>query len=136
MIRNDLWYLIDDYNYQLDNCKNEQDVYMAEAMFHIRLLHIHPLEDANGRTSRIILAYNMCKNNLAPCIITKEVKKEYCNYIETGDYKGLASLFEKLSKQELQTMIALYTELNDKGLIESNNMSDAQENEYNKIRSK
>ena len=78
----------------------------------------------------------MCKNNLAPCIITKEVKKEYCDYIETGDYKGLASLFEKLSKQELQTMIALYTELNDKGLIESNNMSDAQENEYNKIRSK
>ena len=33
-------------------------------------------------------------------------------------------------------MIALYTELNDKGLIKSNNMSDAQENEYNKIRSK
>lgn len=134
MIRNDLWYLIDDYNYQIDNCNDESELYEIEALFHIRLLHIHPFEDGNGRTARIILTYNMCKNNLAPCIITREQKREYCDLIEKGDYKGLAKMFETLSKLELNTMISLYRDLNDKGLIKENNMTPEQEEEYRKIR--
>lgn len=136
MIRNDLWYLIDDYNYQIDNCNNERSLYEIEAQFHIRLLHIHPFEDSNGRTSRIILAYNMCKNNLAPCIITKEMKQSYCDLIEKGDYIGLSNLFEKLSKQEFNTMLSLYRELDEVDLLEENNMTEAQEQEYRRIRGK
>ena len=129
-IRNDLWYLIDNYNYQLMNCKTEREVLEVEALFHIRLLHIHPFEDGNGRTSRIILAYNMCKNNMAPSIITKDKKRIYCDLIEKGDYKGLADLFEELSKQELEVMISLYKKLDDAGLIEENRMTEEQENKY------
>ena len=133
MIRNDLWYLIDDYNYQIKNCKTEREIFEVEAQFHIRLLHIHPFEDCNGRTSRIFLFYNMCKNNLAPVIITNEVKEQYCLLIENGDYKGLADLFEKLSKKELEVMVALYRELDEKGLINTNKMNEEQEVEYNNI---
>ena len=125
-IRNDLWYLIDNYNYQIENCKSERELYEIEAMFHIKLLHIHPFEDGNGRTARIFLAYNMCKNNLAPCIITKEVKRKYCDLIENGDYKGLATLFEELSKEELKTMLSLYKRLDEAGLIKDNSMSKEQ----------
>jgi len=127
MIRNDLWYLIDDYNYQIKNCKNERQIFETEARFHIRLLHIHPFEDCNGRTSRIFLFYNLCRNNLAPVIITNETKDLYCGLIERGDYMGLADLFEKLSKKELEIMISLYTNLDKKGLIESNKMTVEQE---------
>lgn len=133
MIRNDLWYLIDNYNYRIKNCKSEQEFFEIEAEFHIRLLHIHPFEDGNGRMARILLAYNMCKHSIAPCIITKEIKKEYCDYIEQSDLKKLAKLFAELSKKELDTMIALYKELDEKGLIESNKMTDEQEREYRRI---
>ena len=134
MIRNDLWYLIDDYNYRIANCKSEKDFFEIEAEFHIRLLHIHPFEDGNGRVARILLAYNMSKHSIAPCIITKEIKKEYCDLIENADAKKLAELFEKLSKKELDTMVSLYKELDEKGLIEDNIMSDTQEKEYQKIK--
>ena len=77
MIRNDLWYLIDDYNYLIERCKTEEEILEVEAQFHIRLLHIHPFEDANGRTSRIFLLYNMCKNNIAPFVI-RPVRKGFC----------------------------------------------------------
>lgn len=130
LIRNDLWYLIDDYNYQLSNCKTDRDIFETEAWFHIRLLHIHPFEDGNGRTSRILLTYNLCKSNLAPCIITKENKKLYCDLIEKGDYKGLADLFEELSNQELEVMLSLYRKLNEAGLIEENLMTKEQEEAY------
>ena len=134
MIRNDLWYLIDDYNYMIKNAKTEEELYEIEARFHIRFAHIHPFEDANGRTARILLAYNMAKSNLAPCIITKETKKEYCDYIEHNDIKGLARLFEKLSKNELKTMISLYNDLDKQGLIETNKMTEEQEEEYKKMK--
>ena len=133
MVRNDLWYLIDDYNYQIKNAKNEDEIYEIEALFHIRFLHIHPFEDANGRTARILLTYNLAKNNLAPCIITKNTKDEYCNYIETSNYKSLALMFKELSNQELNNMIALYKELDDNGYIETNHMNSKQEKEYMKI---
>ncbi len=127
MIRNDLLYLLEDYNYQLEQFKNTMSIYEIEANFHIRFLHIHPFEDGNGRTARILLAYNLCKNNTAPCVITKETKEKYCEYIENNDIKGLANLFEELSKKELSIMVSLYKELDKDGLIEENAMSEEQE---------
>ena len=58
LIINHLYYLINDYNYWV-TC-SEIDDFEREAMFHIRLLHIHPFEDGNGRIARIILTYNFC----------------------------------------------------------------------------
>ena len=136
MIRNDLWYLIDDYNYQIDNLKDVQSIYEIEANFHIRLLHIHPFEDGNGRTARILLAYNLCKNNVAPCVITKETKEKYCEFIENGDVKGLAGFLEELSKKELSIMVSLYKELDSQGLIEENIMSPTQETMYEEQKKK
>ena len=133
MIRNDLYYLVDDYNYWISNCKSIDELYEIEARFHIRLLHIHPFEDGNGRTARIILVWNLCRHDLAPCIITKEMKKEYCDYIENNDVQGLASLIKKLSEKELDAMITLYNDLDSKGLIEDNYMEPDIEEAYNKI---
>lgn len=132
LIRNDLLYLIDDYKYALDN--KTIDPFEAEAMFHIRLLHIHPFEDGNGRCARIFLTYNLCKNDLAPCIITKEDKKEYCDLIERGDQKNLAEFFRKRSNMELENMILLYTKLDKEGKISSNKMPEALEEEYRRMK--
>ena len=130
----DMIYLIDDYLYQISRCKTDHDFFVAEANFHIRFLHIHPFEDGNGRCARILLAYNLCRNDLAPCIITKEAKKEYCDLIEKGDVEGLANMFEKLSKEELDVMISLYMRLDERGLIKENKMNKRQEAEYEKIK--
>lgn len=133
MVRNDLWYLLDDYNYMIKNAKSEEELYEIEALFHIRFLHIHPFEDANGRTARILLTYNLAKNNLAPCIITKNMKDEYCKYIENSNFKALTNMFKNLSYKELDNMIVLYKELDSKGCIKSNHMSKNQEEVYKKL---
>lgn len=114
MIRNDLWYLIDDYNYRNSICKTDDDRFELEAMFHIRLLHIHPFEDGNGRTARILLNYNLIKSGYAPVIITNKTKKEYSNLIEDGNVRGLAEMFKKLSETEIYTINTLYDEINSK----------------------
>ncbi len=132
MIRNDLWYLIDDYNYRIQNYKDPEEIYEIEADFHIRFLHIHPFEDGNGRVARILLLYNLCRKSIAPCIITKDMKRKYCDLIEKADSKNLALLFKELSEKELETMVSLYKKLDEKGLIESNKMSSDEFDEYKK----
>lgn len=107
-----------------------EDPFLREALFHIKFLHIHPFEDGNGRTARILLIRNLCANNEIPCVITKETKKEYCNYIEQNNPEQLADFLRNLSEKELQTMATLYDELNKKELILSNNMTKEQKLRY------
>lgn len=129
-IRNDLYYMFDNYRNFRPFSDEIDPVFLKEAQLHIKLLHIHPFEDGNGRVARIILIRNLLQQDRVPCIVTKEYKSEYCDYIEKGDEIGLAKLFEKLAKRELGVMIGLYNELNRKGLIPENLMSEEQEYIY------
>lgn len=146
MIINDLIYLIDNYSYQINEYKNRlestksystlpqtKEFFEIEAQFHIRFLHIHPFEDYNGRTARIMLTRNLCENNYAPCILTKSTKKQYCDYIEHNDYKKLAELFMTLSFEELNIMVELYDMINKQGEISSNHLTIDQKEAYKKF---
>lgn len=130
-IRQDLMFTFDNYNNFVPYTEEVDPIYLKEAQLHIRLLHIHPFEDGNGRVSRIILTRNLLHQNKVPCVITKEVKQEYCNLIENGDEIGLAKLFQRLSEKEFHTMICMYNELNKKGLLKENVMTPDQQERYN-----
>lgn len=79
-----------------------------EAKFHIEFERIHPFEDGNGRTGRIILNSNLIKNELAPILITPEMHDLYITYIDTNDYKGLGQLIFMLSSVTLTEMVSHY----------------------------
>lgn len=82
--------------------------YEREARFHIKYIHIHPFEDGNGRTGRILTNYNLCKNNKAPIIIDSRERSRYFKYINENDVDSLTLLLEKKSKDELDVMLELY----------------------------
>ncbi len=104
LIRNDLYYLLDNYY----NVWSDLDVFEKEAMFHINFLIIHPFGDGNGRLARLITSYNLIKQNTAPVVIPRSRKSEYCNYIENRDYKGLSKMFKELSCAEMLNLNGLY----------------------------
>ncbi len=120
--------LIRYYNYMKD-----LDPLEREAYFHIDFLCIHPFGDGNGRTARTILFKNLCKQGIVPCVITKDVKDEYCRYIHDKNYKGLTELFKRLSDIEYYNMIGIYNSLDAKGCIKENKMTKIQERAYRAI---
>jgi len=129
MIYMEIYTLLDNYY----NIWKDLDPFLREAYFHIKFLHIHPFEDGNGRNARILLIRNLCANGQVPCVITKDVKDEYCSYIENNDAEGLAKFFKKISKKEMNTMINMYRSLNEKGLIKENLFTERQEKEYARL---
>lgn len=84
------------YNYNHD----EQDVFNKIAKYHIEFEKIHPFEDGNGRTGRLLLNYELLKNNLPPVVIVKDDRVKYFEFLRNDDISGLADWLKVLSSRE------------------------------------
>lgn len=106
-IKSDMGKLI--YNYY--NEWNNLDPYLREAKFNIEFLRIHPFEDGNGRTSRLLLNFNLMKQKIAPVIITNDLVDDYFKARNNFDEKWIANMFRTQSEKELEVIDGLTQEL-------------------------
>lgn len=88
------------YNYNHD----EQDIFDKIARYHIEFEKIHPFEDGNGRTGRLLLNYELLKNNLPPVVISKDDKVKYFEFLRNSDNIGLSEWLKELSNEEKERM--------------------------------
>ena len=67
--------------------------------FHIRYESIHPFQDGNGRTGRLIVFRECLKNHIVPVVIEDANRNEYLNalkaYREDGNIELMIKLFMK-----------------------------------------
>ena len=88
------------YNYNND----EQDIFNKIARYHIELEKIHPFEDGNGRTGRLLINYELLKNSLPPVVISKDDRVKYFEFLRNNDGIGLAHWLRDLSNAEEERM--------------------------------
>lgn len=85
------------YNY---NHTKFDSVYQKIAQTHLQFERIHPFEDGNGRTGRLLLNYELLRNNLAPVVIPKEQRSDYFEMLGNSDCAALEQFLKALSQQE------------------------------------
>ena len=88
------------YNYNHD----EEDIFTKIARYHIEFEKIHPFEDGNGRTGRLLLNYELLKNDIPPVVISKEERVKYFEFLKNNDSTGLAEWLKELSTEEKERM--------------------------------
>jgi len=66
-----------------DTINNPTDNVEEQIAFsHLQLMKIHPFLDGNGRCARIVLNYQLLKNNFSPIILDYSKKDEYFTCLE------------------------------------------------------
>jgi Fic family protein len=96
-VRNSMMYLVHNYN-------NTEfaGTFEKVAQFHIDFEKIHPFQDGNGRTGRLLINYELLRNDIAPAVIEKDDRIKYFNFLSNSDVKGLAAFIEELSCKEYE----------------------------------
>lgn len=88
-------------NYFIYNYNNDtDDIYTKIAKYHIEFEKIHPFEDGNGRIGRLLINYELIKNDLPPVVISKDERVKYFELIRNNDIIDLAEWFKELSNIE------------------------------------
>lgn len=95
--------LVHAYNSDIDQGR---DAYLREAEFHVRFERIHPFEDGNGRTGRILLNRGLLLSGCAPAVISIDDRAEYMSLIANIDIEGLSALLRRLADSEVERMEA------------------------------
>ena len=98
----------DDMKELLKWYKSNEKSLRVLALFHLRYEKIHPFQDGNGRTGRVILFREALKNDIIPPIIHDENRMEYIEgikeYSETGSSDKMYRLLIKEQNEYKKTV--------------------------------
>ena len=88
------------YNYENSDLPLIENI----ANFHINFEHVHPFEDGNGRTGRVLINHELISSGEIPIVIPEERRTEYFEYLANYDIEGLAHMIRELQQVELNKM--------------------------------
>lgn len=91
--------------------KDELNSIELAAWTHAEFVRIHPFEDGNGRTSRMIMNYQLMAHGFLPVSIAKENRLEYFDALETfaveGNLEPFADMIAALEEQRLDEYLRI-----------------------------
>jgi Fic family protein len=94
--------------------KNDLNPIELAAWAHAEFVRIHPFRDGNGRTSRLIMNYQLMFNGFLPVSIAKENKLDYYNaldkYAAEGILDDFTDMLAELEEAQLDKYISIMPE--------------------------
>ncbi|CUX28203.1 Fic family protein [Clostridium sp. C105KSO13] len=81
-----------------------ENIFVKLADMHINFERIHPFSDGNGRTGRLLLNYELLRENYAPIVIPKEERSQYFQMLAACDLKAMSSYFKDLETREVEIL--------------------------------
>ena len=108
---NDMYVQIKNFYADLAWKKESMDPVAYAAWTHAEFVRIHPFIDGNGRTSRLLMNYQLMAAGFLPVSIEKENRLDYYNALETYAVQNNLELFTELiaelEEKQLDTYIRL-----------------------------
>lgn len=89
---------------------NPDHIVKIAADAHYKLVSVHPFEDGNGRTSRLLMNLILMQNGYPPAIIRKEDRLAYVNSLEKAQTGGTLDDFYGIIYEALDRSFDIYFE--------------------------
>jgi len=94
--------------YRIKEEEKEKNPVLLAAEFHYKFIRIHPFDDGNGRTVRIIMNFILLKHGFPPVIIKTDDKNKYFSVLQQADAGDIEPFFGYVAKnlnESLEIMI-------------------------------
>lgn len=95
---------IENLNYRLKLCKNDDEKLSEILNSHIEFERIHLFSDGNGRTGRLIMLYLCFQENISPFVIEKNDRALYMNYLREQNSDIIFDKVKELQQFEKKRM--------------------------------
>lgn len=109
-VPSEMYYQIKEFFKNLDSKSDFNPIELA-AWTHAEFVRIHPFVDGNGRTSRLIMNYQLMRNGFLPVSVNKEDRLEYFNYLEeyavNSNLELFADFVAELEEQQLDEYLSI-----------------------------
>lgn len=79
------------------------------ALFHYKLVHIHPFIDGNGRSSRLAMNLILMQNGFPPAVILKTDRKQYYRVLQEADQNQMEGFINFIARS-VERSLVLYLE--------------------------
>ncbi len=110
-VPSEMYYQIKDFYNNLNSNAELNPIELA-AWTHAEFVKIHPFVDGNGRTSRLIMNYQLMRNEFLPVSINKEDRLEYFNLLEeyavNSNLAPFADFIAELEEQQLDENLSIF----------------------------
>lgn len=99
--------------------RNHNKMYIVEfaAIFHHKFVHIHPFQDGNGRTARLLMNIFLMRHGFPIAIIQKNDRQKYYRVLgaaDNGDYKPLVLFVAQAVLRSLNIYLDVLTPVKNK----------------------
>lgn len=84
--------------------KKDIDPILTAIEFHYRFIRIHPFDDGNGRTARILMNFILMQYGYPPAIIKTEEKDWYYSALRQADTGDLLAFFEYITREVIHSL--------------------------------
>ncbi|ERJ59284.1 Fic family protein [Sphingobacterium paucimobilis] len=74
------------------------------AEFHYRFIRIHPFDDGNGRTARIVMNFILMKYGYPPVVIKTEDKENYFSALRQADAGEITSFINYIAENQIRSL--------------------------------
>ena len=108
---NEMYRQVKDFYADLGWKAQALDPIALAAWTHAEFVRIHPFPDGNGRTSRLLMNYQLLAQGFAPVSVAKEDRLDYYNALEAyavdGDLAPFTEMVAALEEKQLDRYIAM-----------------------------
>lgn len=108
---NEMYRQVKDFYADLGWKAQALDPIALAAWTHAEFVRIHPFPDGNGRTSRLLMNYQLLAQGFAPVSIAKEDRLDYYNALEAyavdGDLAPFTEMVAALEEKQLDRYLAM-----------------------------
>lgn len=110
-VPSEMYYQIKDF-FKNINSKSDFNPIELAAWTHAEFVKIHPFVDGNGRTSRLIMNYQLMSNGFLPVSVNKEDRLEYFNCLEeyavNNNLSPFADFVADIEEQQLDDYLHIF----------------------------